>query len=367
LLDEFLDWSRETGDDQTRFFLSDPDAAIALLRAAEKHGMFTERRLRARYPQMAMRLAAADRPVADGSELRRELMSVDLHLDSMMRPELHWNGQQLRRSRENTPLAIFKLELLLRNLSRTVSGHLAQVRYLGPLRSAPERYYVARPGLSDSVGTAGENLVPLMVKSGANSKPLEGDINNWFEKLEVPYSLSIRTITDRVAGDFHVLELRDKRNKVSVSPSDVGFGMSQLLPMLVEGLFARSGLYQSRAICVEQPEIHLHPKLQAHLADFLIDTAGFPRFSDARGTLGTPPRPVQWIIETHSEALMLRLQRRIREGVLSKDDVSVIYVKPRRNGGSEILPLPMDSEGDFTEEWPGGFFEEAFREKFSGR
>jgi predicted ATPase len=65
------------------------------------------------------------------------------------------------------------------------------------------------------------------------------------------------------------MTLTDTRTRVLVSPSDVGFGIGQLLPIIVEGVIA-----QGRVICVEQPEIHLHPRLQAHVADFLIATAG---------------------------------------------------------------------------------------------
>ena len=81
-----------------------------------------------------------------------------------------------------------------------------------------------------------------------------------------------------------------------------------------------------------------------------------------------------YVIETHSEHLILRLLRRIRETTngslpeglppVSPADVSVLYIRPGENG-SRVMPLEIDEEGQFLDPWPGGFFEEGFRERFS--
>ena len=70
------------------------------------------------------------------------------------------------------------------------------------------------------------------------------------------------------------------------------------------------------------------------------------------------------IVETHSELLILRLQRRIREGKIKPEDISVLYVDPNDESteGSAIIPLRMDENGDFIDEWPQGFFDESFNE-----
>ena len=72
---------------------------------------------------------------------------------------------------------------------------------------------------------------------------------------------------NEVTGQIVTLQLKDQHSGAVVTPTDVGFGIGQLLPVLVEGLVTSEGL-----ICVEQPEIHLHPRLQAHIADFLIES-----------------------------------------------------------------------------------------------
>lgn len=144
------------------------------------------------------------------------------------------------------------------------------------------------------------------------------------------------------------LKLIDITKNVEVTHRDVGIGISQVLPVLVMA-YGSSG----KLLAMEQPEIHLHPSIQAELADVFIESA-----------LGQ--RQNTFILETHSEHIILRLMRRIREGTLNPEDVCVIYVDPLSQG-SKVIELRIDDDGDFIDEWPGGFFEESFHEKFGGR
>lgn len=143
--------------------------------------------------------------------------------------------------------------------------------------------------------------------------------------------------------------LTDTRSGVDVSPSDVGFGVSQVLPIVVELLANRETV-----ICIEQPEIHLHPKVQTELAELLIQSAS------------SGPRKNQVIVETHSEHLLLRLQRRIREGELLSTDVAVIYVEQDDSGNAGAQRLRMDDAGFFIDPWPAGFFDDSLDELFGG-
>ena len=157
--------------------------------------------------------------------------------------------------------------------------------------------------------------------------------------------------------------LKDLHNDVELTMRDVGVGLSQLLPILVESLrdheFWVPGLH---LVAIEQPELHLHPALQVRLADLFIAASQTERR--------------QYLIETHSEHLMLRCLRRIREtanGILPEglpsvevDDVAVHFVESTKEG-PRMKRIEIDEEGDFIDEWPGGFFEESFHEKFAGR
>jgi hypothetical protein len=151
------------------------------------------------------------------------------------------------------------------------------------------------------------------------------------------------------------LILIDKRTGTPVSHRDVGIGVSQVLPVLVAAYASKGKL-----LAIEQPEIHLHPALQAELGDVFLTAA-----------LGGAANAL--LIETHSEHLLLRVMRRMREtqdGTLPKglpgvgpDDVMVLFVEP--DGPKSIIrEMPLNERGELVKAWPGGFFEEGLREIF---
>lgn len=215
--------------------------------------------------------------------------------------------------------------------------------YLGPLRSFPERHYVVNSSALDSVGKRGEHVPQLLLR---DVYALER-VNAWFERMQIRYFFEPVQLGDATVGDITALKLHDRRSGLTVTASDVGFGIGQVLPLITEGLIS-----EGRVICVEQPEIHLHPRLQAQLADFFIETST-SRWAE----------PNQWILETHSEALMLRIQRRVREGRLDPRQVAVHYVLPVASG-SVVREMRLDRDGEFLESWPEGFFEERFVDMF---
>ena len=168
--------------------------------------------------------------------------------------------------------------------------------------------------------------------------------------FDIPYELDvIRLGEPSLAGEHITIALTDKRSNTQVTLADVGYGINQLLPIIIEGIASQ----EDTILCVEQPEIHLHPRLQANIADLMIDT-----IADEDG------KRKQWIVETHSELLILRLQRRIREGKIKPEDISVLYIDPNDESveGSAIISLRIDKNGDFIDEWPDGFFDESFTE-----
>ena len=175
--------------------------------------------------------------------------------------------------------------------------------------------------------------------------------NHWFDQFEIPYNLEVMKLGEAsLAGEHITIALTDKRTDTQVTLADVGYGINQLLPVIIEGVASREG----SILCVEQPEIHLHPRLQANIADLMIDTIADER--DKRK---------QWIVETHSELLILRLQRRIREGKIKPEDISVLYVDPNDDSveGSAIKVLRLGDDSYFKDLWPDGFFDDALTEE----
>ena len=226
-----------------------------------------------------------------------------------------------------------------------VTQLLDSLVWLGPLRSAPQRVY----DRADTTSTPGDGRhVAIYLFDHAT---VVTQVNEWLKRLEVPYSLDVVPVnagnSAHLIGDLVAISLTDSRTDVNVTPADVGFGISQVLPIVVELLSRRDSV-----VAIEQPETHLHPRLQARLADLFIDTT-------QDGGQGN-----QLIVETHSEHLMLRVQRRIREGTLDPQQVSVVYVDQGPDGETTVKPLRLNEQGDFLDEWPQGFFDERLDELF---
>ncbi len=298
---------------------------------------------------------------------------------------------------------------MIKGLADMLAAELKQLQYLGPLRSFPPRH-LAFAEHEDANWYAGGGYAWDVVR---RDDAVREAVNGWLgsDKLKTPYKLVVRSLVaadqlkdplaaglDGIAGDeeamfvgsvdedglvmyqyppredtrpfFHDVDasaevlakavessdidrirelvLVDQRTTTVVTHRDVGIGISQVLPVLVMAYGSHGKL-----LAMEQPEIHLHPALQAELADVFIEAA-----------LGQ--RKNTFILETHSEHMILRLMRRIREGKISPDDIGVVFVEPLARG-SRFIELRIDEEGDFIDEWPGGFFEESFHEKFGGR
>ncbi len=261
-------------------------------------------------------------------------------------------------------LSIFSQILLKYDV--TLRNEFSNLSYLGPLRTHPARYYVMNGVPGNTVGAAGEFTVQQLFHDSqvnASRTTLIDQLNHYCAEFEIPYRFDVSSVDNEITGDLIVLSLTDLRTNVIVSPADVGFGIGQLVPILIEGILIKKAARRSsrpavRLICVEQPEIHLHPRLQAKMADFFIDTTVHNKSDNSVGA--------QWILETHSEALMLRLQRRIREKKISSQDVCVLYVESCGADGSKIKELRLDEDGEFIDVWPDGFFVESLVDIMSG-
>jgi predicted ATP-dependent endonuclease of OLD family len=274
----------------------------------------------------------------------------------------------------------FRIEFLRR--VRKSDDFFSSIAYLGPIRKIPARLFrdFEDVVLSDSDGSAAWQRLTkntqlvnrinqtlqqlginyeLRLNSPEDALIIEkSDYDNLIESIENEMANNEVVVSEIVAklrnmstrrNGIPFIELVDKNSDTKVSHRDVGVGISQVLPILVNCYTDWENI-----VCVEQPELHLHPKLQGDLADVFIDTALTPKSNKT------------YIIETHSEHIIRRLMRRVREGKISKDDISIVYVEPGPNG-STVTPIRMDEDGDLIDEWPNGFFEEGFRDHLAGR
>jgi hypothetical protein len=232
--------------------------------------------------------------------------------------------------------------------ARCIRNTLASLVPIGPLRERPSRLYMFSGSTPGDVGYDGRRVPDLLFRD----PELLHEANEWLQKLEVPYRIEPQSLLpagsspEGATTGVYELRLRDIENPNGplVSMSDVGFGVSQILPIIAQILLSRDNL-----ITVEQPELHVHPGLQARLADLFIAAI-------------KPPYRHQFIIETHSEHFALRLQKRLGEKqALCPEDVSFLFVR-RTGDGSRVLHIPLDEAGNLTERPPGGFFLERLQE-----
>jgi len=229
---------------------------------------------------------------------------------------------------------IFELERLFDGMS-----------YLGPLREYPSRLYAWAGEQTQSVGNRGERAVAALLSSrnqgptinmgeGQPKRTVEEHVAHWLKELGLIYSFKVQPI----APNRKEYEVRIQRTAESASVflTDVGFGVSQILPVLVLLFYVPEG----STVILEQPEIHLHPAVQAGLADVFIDAI--------------KRRKLQIILESHSEHLLQRLQRRMAEEVIAPDDIK-LYFTSIEEGKSKLTTLQLDKYGNINN-WPEGFF-----------
>ena len=233
----------------------------------------------------------------------------------------------------------------LQNTQRMVAAvevEASHIHYVGPLRQEPGRFFLATGETPADVGVHGENTAGILAvfsSTVARRRELIQPLEQWLGRFDMTRNIDV----DRVFWSVIRLSFTDNPTGTSVNVSDVGFGVSQVLPVLLQGLYADPG----STILLAQPEIHLHPAAQGTLADFLI----------AASTRGSTI-----IVETHSEHLVQRLQRRIAEGTLSPQSVAVYYFE-RASNGSEAREVVFDEFGAATKEsLPESFFDERYED-----
>lgn len=221
---------------------------------------------------------------------------------------------------------------------------LDDIKYLGPLREDPHRQYTwggARPA---DVGQRGEKAVEAILAAqaaklhvpakGRKKVPLERWVAGWLKKLGLIDSFNVEPVV--AGGSLFQVKVRRSPESPAVMLTDVGFGVSQVLPVLVLLAYADEG----SVVLLEQPEIHLHPAVQAGLAEAIVDAIR--------------KRKLQVIVESHSEHFLLRLQRLVAQGEVRPDEVALYFA--HQDDGRGVLDLLGVNEAGGIDNWPDGFF-----------
>ena len=210
----------------------------------------------------------------------------------------------------------------------------SRILYLGPLREHPRPRYTWEGDHPKGIGQEGEKAIPALLSGRIRRLPIDEQILSWLQRLELINSYDVLPVSD-TSRDYEFL-VKKYKGGPEVRLTDVGFGVSQVLPVLILCYYAPEG----SILILEQPEAHLHPKVQTELADVLIDVV--------------KNRNLQIILESHSEYLLSRLQRRIAEKKIAATDTA-LYFCEIKDGTSEIEQLNVDEYGNIRN-WPQDFF-----------
>jgi hypothetical protein len=293
---------------------------------------------------------------------REELVSQRL------RPQSEATKQQIEalqssielRERATQEVRTF-LEMVVLGTTSQLAHFLRDGQYIGPLRTIPPRGFLYERAGRVTSWADGLAAWDLLL---ADRLTLVERTNDWLRHLGAGCRISVQQLFDGDASaedlaGGHVDKtvrrlLLDASTGSFVLPSEVGAGISQLVPVVVAAIEGGGAV-----TLVEQPEIHVHPAVQVGLGDLLLDAA----HREGQRRL--------FCVETHSEHLLLRVMRRMREthegkvpdGVrpVHPGDVSVVFVE-KDGSRSTCRKMPLNERGELVKAWPGGFFEEGLRE-----
>ena len=210
----------------------------------------------------------------------------------------------------------------------------SRIRYLGPRREDPRRNYKWEESHPNDVGHYGEKMISALLSSRVRQRSTDEQIMKWLQRLELIHSNDLNS-TSNTEQEYQFL-VQQYQDGPKVGLTEIGFGVSQVLPLLALCYYADEG----SILIIEQPEAHLHPKVQSELADVLIDVV--------------KNRNIQIILESHSEHLLHRLTRRIAEENLSAEDTA-LYSCQINDGKSTAEKLQVDEYGNISN-WPQNFF-----------
>ncbi len=210
---------------------------------------------------------------------------------------------------------------LVQQLHETViMPTLTDIGYLLPIRPPPQRYYPLRDTHPDWMGIDGKEM-PDFLESHPSIKKR---VRDWFvEKAQIAREVNFKSDSTRREMEITFLEAK---SGLEIDIARLGLGFSQILPIVV------ATFSQKKMLIFEAPEIHTNPKLHGVMTDLFIEAA---------------KQGKQVLIETHSEHLVYRVQRRIAEGQIAPDAVALYYVQ-RGEQGSIAERLTITEKGEIV-------------------
>jgi len=247
-----------------------------------------------------------------------------------------------------------RINTFLIDFDKYITNYAQNTYYIAPTRATAERYYRTQDLAIDEVDFQGRNLAMFLWSLGEEKRQ---QFSAWTEKV-LGFSVSVQ-----LEGGHISLMLKEPNLETKFNIADMGFGFSQILPIVTQLWAISHGHTQDLSpnlihftryyplpitFAIEQPELHLHPTLQAKLADAFL--AAIKEAKERKIDL-------RLIIETHSEVIISRLGHRVAHQEITPEEINVVlFDKKDAHSPTEIRIAQYDEQGYLTN-WPFGFFE----------
>ncbi len=223
-----------------------------------------------------------------------------------------------------------------------------KIFYIGSLRKTPERYFRYTDSVVDSVGKCGEFTQVILGQDYRNGKRIINKVSNWLSTY-MNFALDIEDLE----GQLFKIMIRDLKTNARNNIVDMGQGLAQLIPILVQTFITKNNKECSRLnrtpnyTVIEQPELYLHHSAQDCLADLFVETIKNENES--------------FLIETHSEHMIRRLMKLVNDGNLSSDEIAIYLTQKDYDGNSKVRKLNL-SEYEKVANWEKDSFNQGITE-----
>jgi predicted ATPase len=249
----------------------------------------------------------------------------------------------------NEAIAYYQNTGFLPDLSLSLKNFFKTIFYLGPLRDKPERFYQFSGEVPPDVGLNGKIAINAILAASTRKlsrgyklkqETFNELVGRWLKQMELIKNFEVIPIEK--SSKLYEVRIQIGKDSPKVLITEVGFGISQVLPVIVQCFYAP----EKSTLIFEQPEIHLHPSVQSHLGDLFIEAI----HSRENGK----EKKIQIIVESHSEHLIRRIQRRIADKTIQREEVAIYFVK-QENGEASLEEMNIDLFGNISN-WPDNFF-----------
>ena len=279
----------------------------------------------------------------DDEFIKKSLSNKSLVGDYAASKISQWPIDDIRLKTIKNQIILLNMEILIDSISDNFRAQFISSRYITPLRAAADRYYRIQNTSIEELDPNGSNLAMFLYAKSDNEI---AEINKWLLE-EIGFSIEISGSHGHAS--IFVIDDKDK-NKTNIA--DTGFGISQVLPVLIQ-IWQQSkkshNFFRSTKsptiIAIEQPELHLHPKMQSRIGEAFCKAI---KLAKDKGI------DLRIIIETHSKEIIDAIGRSIEQKIITKDDANIYIIN--KNMEPNVMKSNFD-EGGYLEAWPYGFFD----------